>query len=54
MDGTGLGEDGAAWGGELLHIFPNGTFDRVGHLKEIALPGGDQVVCVFCRMGSVM
>ena len=54
MDGTGLGEDGVAWGGELLHVFPDGTFERVGHLKEIALPGGDRAVREPRRMGAVM
>ena len=41
LDGTGLGNDGAAWGGELLHVDEKGGFLRLGHLAEMLLPGGD-------------
>ena len=54
MDGTGLGEDGAAWGGELLHVLPDGTFRRVGHLKEMPLPGFDKAAREPRRMGAAM
>ncbi len=54
MDGTGLGDDGAAWGGELLHVFPDGTFHRVGHLKEMPLPGFDKAAREPRRMGAAM
>jgi len=40
LDGVGLGTDGAAWGGELLRV-DGAHFERLGHLKELALPGGD-------------
>ncbi len=54
MDGTGLGDDGAAWGGELLHVFPDGTFRRAGHLKEMPLPGFDKAAREPRRMGAAM
>ena len=40
LDGVGLGEDGQAWGGELLRS-EGATFTRLGHLRPLALPGGD-------------
>lgn len=39
-DGTGLGLDGAIWGGEILHS-DGLTFTRSGHLRSFWLPGGD-------------
>ena len=41
LDGVGLGSDGKAWGGELLRV-DGARFERLGHLKELALPGGDR------------
>ena len=43
MDGTGLGADGTAWGGELL-IADNVSFSRAGHFKTFALPGADRAI----------
>ena len=40
LDGVGLGDDGAAWGGELLHV-DGAACVRLAHLRPIALPGGD-------------
>lgn len=41
LDGVGLGSDGKAWGGELLRV-DGAEFQRLGHLTELALPGGDR------------
>jgi len=41
LDGVGLGDDGGAWGGELLQVGPAG-FSRLGHLAPVLLPGGDR------------
>ena len=40
LDGVGLGNDGHAWGGEVL-VLRGPAFDRVAHLPWLALPGGD-------------
>jgi hydrogenase maturation protein HypF len=40
FDGTGLGTDGAIWGGEFLIADYKG-FQRVAHLEYSPLPGGD-------------
>ncbi|MHA1835351.1 MAG: carbamoyltransferase HypF, partial [Candidatus Odinarchaeia archaeon] len=41
IDGFGLGEDGEAWGGEVIHFNPKYGFKRLAHIKEYPLPGGD-------------
>ncbi len=43
FDGTGLGTDGAIWGGELLHVYPGG-WKRLGTLSPSLLLGGDTAV----------
>jgi hydrogenase maturation protein HypF len=40
FDGTGFGDDGAIWGGELL-IADYSSYQRIGHLEYFPLPGGD-------------
>lgn len=40
FDGSGLGTDGAIWGGEFL-LVEGASFERRGHLAYVALPGGD-------------
>jgi len=39
FDGTGYGPDGALWGGELM-VADLAGFERVGHVRAIAMPGG--------------
>ncbi len=40
LDGTGLGNDGTVWGGEVL-ICTAKDFKRVGRIRPFLLPGGD-------------
>ena len=39
FDGTGYGPDATLWGGELLVADLSG-YERVGHLRPLAMPGG--------------
>jgi hydrogenase maturation protein HypF len=41
FDGTGYGDDGTIWGGEIFAGSMKTGFNRVAHLREAALPGGD-------------
>jgi hydrogenase maturation protein HypF len=41
FDGTGYGDDGTIWGGEIFAGSMCEGFERVTHLRSAALPGGD-------------
>jgi hydrogenase maturation protein HypF len=41
FDGTGYGDDGSIWGGEMFAGSVREGFERVAHLRSAALPGGD-------------
>lgn len=43
FDGTGHGTDGGLWGGEILQANLGG-FRRLGHLRALALPGGEAAI----------
>jgi hydrogenase maturation protein HypF len=41
FDGTGYGDDGAIWGGEIFAGSIREGFGRIAHLRSAVLPGGD-------------
>ncbi len=51
LDGTGYGSDGRIWGGEFL-VADYSHFERLAHLEEIPLPGGDQAIRQPWRMAG--
>ena len=55
LDGVGLGLNQEIWGCELLTCDApgaEGSFVRVGHLEDMALPGGDKAAREPWRMGA--
>jgi hydrogenase maturation protein HypF len=53
LDGVGLGDDGGIWGGELL-LVDQAHSTRVGHLRELPLPGGDRAAREPWRLGAAV
>jgi hydrogenase maturation protein HypF len=43
FDGTGYGDDGSIWGGELFAV-SGAEARRIGHLRGFVLPGGERAV----------
>lgn len=49
LDGTGHGDDGTAWGGEILNTDFHG-YRRIGHLQTIPLLGSDKALYDLRRL----
>lgn len=50
FDGTGLGDDGTVWGGEVLIVHPE-RYERVAHMAYLAMPGSNAAIEEPWRMG---
>ena len=55
LDGTGYGEDGTLWGGELLLADTAGpSWERLAHLAPLRLPGGEAAIKEPWRIAQAM
>ncbi len=52
LDGTGLGDDGALWGCELL-VCDLAAYSRHAHLEYVPVPGGEAAIKEPWRMAAV-
>jgi hydrogenase maturation protein HypF len=52
LDGTGFGLDNTIWGGEFIKANLR-DFDRLAHLKKVAMPGGTMAIKEPWRMAMV-
>ncbi len=50
FDGTGYGDDGTIWGGEVL-VGNAETYERVGTIETLYLPGGEASIQETWRLG---
>jgi hydrogenase maturation protein HypF len=51
FDGTGFGPDGTIWGGEFL-LADLTAYQRLSHLRPVAMPGGAQAIRQPWRMAA--
>ncbi|MET8849856.1 carbamoyltransferase HypF [Amycolatopsis sp. NPDC004625] len=51
FDGTGFGPDGTIWGGEVL-LADLTSYDRLTHLRRVAMPGGALAIRQPWRMAA--
>lgn len=51
IDGVGYGDDGMAWGGEVLFV-DGGKYTRERHLRYVPMPGGDLAALRPARMAA--
>jgi hydrogenase maturation protein HypF len=49
LDGTGYGEDGTVWGGEIL-VADETSYQRVAHFEYVPMPGGEKAIKEPWRM----
>ncbi len=52
LDGTGYGVDGSIWGGELF-LYKKGNIERIGHLLEFPLVGGEKAIMEPWRLAYI-